>query len=408
MGRFFVVFYPGTRQKIAVGTVYIIHLVCATHGKYHSQPSLTRQKGQQCVMSLSWWQKPKISSKTTVETSRRPQVTQQLSWSQHWGWHEGVAFGRLVASDWNFWWLLQQLQIVWTSDSLDSKRLCRKHCLYHRSKSFCCANTKETGRSNIDMDKHMAWTCNTLPRSWRIFSLICGLIHRLAVPQLLAALCVFFHLSWNYWSFTFTSLHLSSVSSCWILLPTAWLTFSIFFLWGEHLPQGLCRAEEDDAGWLCCSSDATRDLRRCTKARRLQVQTASDWNLGRTWKNLEKLGRTWKRVFDVRQHRAAQPQPLEIWTRFRARCKALAELLERYGNIQRQNKALQLLRTSSHHMPPFFGSWRLYMLHHWWITHPTHPFTGGGRYNGEDVGTACRGGNQQQQINGWEQVELIV
>lgn len=402
MGRFFVVFYPGTRQKIAAGTVYIIYLVCATHGKYHSQPSLTRQKGQQCVMSLSWWQKPKISSKTTVETSRRPQVTQQLSWSQHWGWHEGVAFGRLVASDWNFWWLLQQLQIVWTSDSLDSKRLCRKHCLYHRSKSFCCANTKETGRSNIDMDKHMAWTCNTLPRSWRIFSLICGLIHRLAVPQLLAALCCFFSLVLELLKF---HLYIPSPFKCLFLLNLAANSMVDFFhlfplRWApatRTLPSG-GRQFQHGAGWLCCSSDATRDLRRCTKARRLQVQTASDWNLGRTW----------KRVFDVRQHRAAQPQPLEIWTRFRARCKALAELLERYGNIQRQNKALQLLRASSHHMPPFFGSWRLYMLHHWWIAHPTHPFTGGGRYNGEDVGTACRGGNQQQQVNGWEQVELIV
>ena len=26
-------------------------------------------------------------------------------------WHEKVSFGRLVASEWNFWWLLQQLQI---------------------------------------------------------------------------------------------------------------------------------------------------------------------------------------------------------------------------------------------------------------------------------------------------------
>lgn len=39
-------------------------------------------------------------------------VTKAEDLLKDYSWHEGVAFGRLVASDWNFWWLLQQLQIV--------------------------------------------------------------------------------------------------------------------------------------------------------------------------------------------------------------------------------------------------------------------------------------------------------
>lgn len=293
MGRFFVVFYPGTRQKIAVGTVYIIHLVCATHGKYHSQPSLTRQKGQQCVMSLSWWQKPKISSKTTVETSRRPQVTQQLSWSQHWGWHEGVAFGRLVASDWNFWWLLQQLQIVWTSDSLDSKRLCRKHCLYHRSKSFCCANTKETGRSNIDMDKHMAWTCNTLPRSWRIFSLICGLIHRLAVPQLLAALCCFFSLVLELLKF---HLYIPSPFKCLFLLNLAANSMVDFFHLFPLRWAPATRTLPSGGRWCWMIVLQFRCYQGSSTMHQSSETSSPDCKWLEPWKNLEELGKTWKNL----------------------------------------------------------------------------------------------------------------
>eukprot|EP00913_Durusdinium_trenchii_P027167 g25490.t1 len=38
-------------------------------------------------------------------------VTKAEDLIKTYSWHEGVAFGTLVGSEWNFWWVLQHLQL---------------------------------------------------------------------------------------------------------------------------------------------------------------------------------------------------------------------------------------------------------------------------------------------------------
>lgn len=97
------------------------------------------------------------------------------------GWHEKVSFGRLVASEWNFWWLLQQLQIVrfseteqWKIATLAVRYLIIPHHaplpnLHGWNLQIILASTLQ-GQCHVQVVS----SCLVFPRAWSRSSPICG------------------------------------------------------------------------------------------------------------------------------------------------------------------------------------------------------------------------------------------
>ena len=237
-----------------------------------------------------------------------------VSFCHHWGWHEGVAFGRLVASDWNFWWLLQQLQIVWSSDSLepedfagDTVRITDPSLFVVQTPTGAIKTWTSTwhGRATHcpGLEESFPWFVgwsidSPLLSCWPHF--VCFTVPGNRTRYIPSSLKFLFRLCQHDWLFPSFA---SQMSTC-----------HKIFARSRKAVSTLCWMIAGAVQMLPGIFDAPKlgDFRSG-----LQV-TGTLEELGRTWKNLDA---------DLRcSTRAAQPQPLEIGTRFgRARCKALVE-----------------------------------------------------------------------------------